>query len=288
MTIMEVITVIMMALVFIGYGGQALFKKNKVVTPPEIVVPEPTPTASPSATPKPTPKPLSFAEMNKLYGPCTSLPILMYHHVESEESAKENKRTGLNVPPEIFKAQMGYLKTKGYTTVSPAELIAFFDAGVSLPAKPVMITFDDGYSDIGELAFPIMKELGIKATIYIPTGLMDNPAYLTWSKISEIKASGLITFGNHTWSHRNVGATSEVVKYELSTADTQLSEKGLGEPKTFVYPYGYENNSTIKLLEEMNYKLAFTTVNGRTMCEKNRFSLPRIRIGNAPLSVFGL
>jgi peptidoglycan/xylan/chitin deacetylase (PgdA/CDA1 family) len=151
-----------------------------------------------------------------------------------------------------------------------------------------MITFDDGYVDIGDEAFPTMREMEIKATIYIPTGLMENFGYLTWAKIDEMRSSGLTTFGNHTWSHKNVGASREAVKYEISTADGQLAEKGLGEPKTFVYPYGIDTTFAEKTLSESGYKLAFTTVRGRILCEKQRLSLPRIRIGSAPLSVFGL
>lgn len=245
-----------------------------------------TSSASPSASP--TPKALTFAEMNNLYGPCANLPTLMYHHVEPEENAKKYKRTGLDVPPEMFRKQMEYLKNKGYALVTPEDLIAFFDNGTPLPSKPVILTFDDGYVDIGDEAFPIMQSLGIKGTLYIPTGLMENFDYLTWAKIDEMKSSGLINFGNHTWSHLNVGSNRDRVKTEIARADNQLAEKGLNVVKTFAYPYGIENDFTVGLLKEMKYKLAFTTVHGRIMCKEQRFSLPRIRIGNAPLSAFGL
>lgn len=260
-------------------------EKPKVIP----VAPVPTPTASVSATPTPSkPKPLTFEEMNKLYGPCVSLPVLMYHHVESMDVAKANKRTGLDVPPDTFRKQMEYLKSKGYTSIAPIDLINFFDAGVKLPNKSVLITFDDGYVDNGDEAFPIMRELGLKGTIYIPTGLMENFDYLTWAKIDEMKASGIITFGNHTWSHKNVGGNRDTVKKEITTADTQLSDHGINGVKTFAYPYGLETGFAEKLLTDMGYRLAFTTVPGRIMCKAQRLSLPRTRIGNASLSAFGL
>lgn len=253
---------------------------------PTIVV---VPSASPSATPTPTkPKPMTFEEMNKLYGPCTNLPVLMYHHVEQADNAKLYKRTGLNVPPETFRKQMEYLNSKGYVSITPGDLANFFDNGVKLPGRPILITFDDGYVDNGDLAFPIMRELGIKGTIYIPTGLMENFNYLTWAKIDEMKSSGFITFGNHTWSHKNVGMSHEVVTKEITTADTQLSDHGINGSKTFAYPYGLDTNYAEKLLTDMGYKLAFTTVPGRIMCKKQRLSLPRIRVGNSALSVFGI
>ncbi len=251
-----------------------------------------TPSASPSATPttsfSATPRPLTFAEMNKLYGPCTNLPVLMYHHVEPEENAKLNKRTGLNVPPEMFKKQMEYLVSKGYSTVFPSDLANFFDSGTPLPSKPVMITLDDGYVDNGDLMFPILRQLGLKVTIYLATGLMENFNYLTWAKIDEMKTSGFVSFGNHTWSHKNVGGAHDVVLKEISTADEQLADRGLNSVKTFVYPYGLDTAYGEKVLKDLGYKLAFTEVHGRIQCKQKRLSLPRIRIGNSLMAGYGL
>jgi peptidoglycan/xylan/chitin deacetylase (PgdA/CDA1 family) len=260
---------------------EANFAASKIQPTPEV-----TPTASPSATP--TPKPLTFAEMNQLYGPCVSMPVLMYHHIEDLTVAKEEGHASLTVGIEYFKKHLEYLASKGYTTISPDDLINFFDNGVKLPAKPVMLTFDDGYADNGTEMYQAILEAKVKGTIFIPTGLMNNPGYLSWEKISEMNGSGLIYFGNHTWSHRNVGGSVTVIEYEAKTADVQLAEKGLNNAKIFAYPYGIESGRAVKILKDMGYKLAFTTVYGRTQCEKKRFDLPRVRVGNAPLSSYGL
>jgi peptidoglycan/xylan/chitin deacetylase (PgdA/CDA1 family) len=262
---------------------EANFAASKMKPTPMATV---TPTASPSATP--TPKPLTFAEMNKLYGPCVSMPVLMFHHVEDLTLAKEEGHASLTVGIDYFKKDLEYLAAKGYTTILPVDLINFFDNGTKLPAKAVMLTFDDGYADNGTEMYQAMLAAGAKGTIFTPTGLMNNPGYLSWEKIREMAGSGLIYFGNHTWSHRNVGGSLTVVENELKTADTQLTEKGLNDSKVFAYPYGVENGQAVKILKNYGYKLAFTTVHGRTMCEKKRFDLPRIRVGNAPLSSYGL
>lgn len=267
------------------------FKKDRRQTPDFVAqkqkfVPEVTLTASPSATP--TPKPLSLAEMNQLYGPCVSMPILMYHHVEDLTLAKEEGHASLTVSIEYFKKHLEYLSSKGYTTVAPADLINFFDNGGKLPTKSVMLTFDDAYADNGTEMYQAMLASNVKGTIFTPSGLVNNPGYLNWEKIKEMAGSGLITFGNHTWSHRNVGGSASVVENEITTADTQLAEKGLNSPKIFAYPYGLESGNAIKDLNKLGYKLAFSTVNGRVQCAKKRFDLPRIRVGNASLSSYGL
>ena len=244
--------------------------------------------ATPTASPSPTVKVLSFAEMNALYGPCVRMPILMYHHVDKLETAKTGGYGSLTVAPEMFKNQMEYLKAKGYSFVAPAELINFFNGTGVLPTKPVMITFDDGYMDNYSVAYPILRDIGGKAVVYLATGLMENPNYMSWSNIAEMNNSGVIIFGNHTWSHRNVGGNREAVKNEILTADTQLKERGLNQTKTFAYPYGIENGFVEKFLAEQGYGMALTTVPGSVQCSKKRYVLPRTRIGNTSLANYGL
>ncbi len=240
---------------------------------------------SPSPSPTPTPKPLTFAEMNTLYGPCVRLPVLMYHHVQSKEQATAAKQTGITVYTDVFRSQMEYLKSKNYMTVSVNNLINFFDSGSSLPAKSVLITFDDGYQDLHSDAYPILSSFGFRSVVFLPTGLMENPGYLGWGQIASM--TGLVHFGNHTWSHKSVLAEDVIMKKEISTADLQLTDHGLNIPKIFAYPYGSHNSASENYLYSLGYKAAFTTTPGTILCTKQRLNLPRIRIGNSPLSNYG-
>lgn len=241
-------------------------------------------TPIPTPTPTPTPRPLTFAEMNALYGPCVQLPTLMYHHIQTKEAAVADKQTSLTVDTDIFKTQMQYLKDKNYNVLTMNDLINFFDQGAAVPKHSLLLTFDDGYQDFNTDAFPILSGLGFHATMFVPTGLMNNPDYLTWDQI--LGMNSLILFANHTWSHKNVQVAS-AMQYEISTADTQLSEHGLNSPKVFAYPYGLDTVNSEKYLSSLGYKLAFSTVPGSTLCKQQRFALPRIRIGNSPLSRYG-
>ncbi len=265
--------------------GETSFSIKQIFRKGEMVVPSPTPTSKP--TPTPTPKPLTFSEMNTLYGPCVYMPTLMYHHVQTAERAKERNQTGLTVRTSDFRVQMQDLRDKGYTVISMQDLINFFDQGVQPPKKSILLTFDDGYEDIYTDAFPILKEFSYPATVFIPTGLMNNPDYLSWSQISEMNA-GRILFANHTWSHKNIKTKEDILKMEVSTADVQLNEKGLDAPKVFAYPYGSESNLAVSFLDSLDYKLAFTTRPGSTLCKKQRLDLPRLRIGNGSLLNYGI
>lgn len=266
-----------------------LFRNRSLIRPPspeEVKVsPSLFPTATPTATS--TPRPLSFAEMNTLYGPCVNLPVLMYHHIQESETAKTNGNSGLTVNPVNFEKHLAYLNDKGYVSITPAQLISFFDSGVSLPKKPVMLTFDDGYDDFATFAAPLLSRYSIKASVFLPTGLIENPGYLTWNVISSLAGQG-IYFGNHTWSHRSLGTNSQANKKEIDTAQQQLSDHGQDPLKVFVYPYGTTSTSGMNVLRESGYQLAFTTAPGRIACAKRRLTIPRLRIGNSPLSGYGL
>ena len=259
---------------------------------PAAKYPSLSPAPTPIPTPMPTPTPagqslLGGAPTPRPTGPCINLPVLMYHHIQQYDVAKTGGYSGLTVTPDTFQKQLAYLSNRGYTSIDPAQLIAFFDSGISLPKKPVMLTFDDGYDDFATYAAPLLSQYAIKGSMYLPTGLVENPGYLQWSAISSLAGQG-IYFGNHTWSHRSMNANLEVDKKEITTADTQLKEHGLNVSKVFVYPYGTISKEAIGFLRDSGYNLAFTTVNGRLLCRGARLTLPRIRIGNSPLSGYGL
>jgi hypothetical protein len=81
--------------------------------------------------------------------------------------------------------------------------------------------------------------------------------------------------------------TGATMEYEISTADTQLSDHRLNSPKVFAYPYGLDTGASETYLNSLGYKAAFTTIPGNILCKKQRFALPRIRIGSTSLSFYG-
>lgn len=270
-------------------------KVKKLSLPPFDRQPVPTlPSSLPSLSPSPesslsaipTQKSLSFADMNAKYGPCAQVLVLMYHHIQSEADAKKDGQTSLSVDPKFFREHLQYLKDKNYSVITPQNIIDFFDKDISLPKKPVLITLDDAYEDNYFDAYPILKEFSFPAVIFTPTGLVNNPDYLNWDEINQMK--DLVYFGNHTWSHHSSSGTLDTLKKEISLADSQLTEHSLNSDKVFAYPYGNPSQNAESVLSSLNYKLAFTTTHGTILCKSQRYFLPRIRVGNAPLNKYGL
>lgn len=260
-------------------------------TAPSLETKLPTPTTVPTNNPTPTILPtkiptISFENMNKNFGPCVKINTLMYHHIQPEEEAKKNGQTNLTVSPDFLEKQFQYLQDKKYNVISMENLKNFFDGTEKLPDKPVLLTFDDGYKDNYVYMYPILKKFGYKATIFIPTGLLNNPDYLTWDDLNSMK--DLVYFGNHTWSHHGSGGTTEKLDEEIGLADKQLNEHGYNNLKIFAYPFGKSSGNAESVLAKDKYILAFTTTHGNILCRGKNFDLPRIRVDNTQLNKYGL
>lgn len=256
--------------------------KNNEIKLPETPVVEITPTKVLS----PTPSPVTVENMNQNYGPCAKVNVLMYHHIQPEEVAKKNGQMNLTITPEFFRKHLEYIRDNGYNVITPVDLKQFFDGNKVLPAKAIMITVDDGYKDNFEFAYPILKEFGMKATIFVATGLLNNPGYMNWDDLNQMK--DLVYFANHTWSHQGSNGTKEKLTEEITMADKQLTDHGLNQDKIFAYPYGGAGKKVEEILKSNDYEIAFTTIRGNILCKGKSLELPRVRVGNASLKSYGL
>ena len=131
------------------------------------------------------------------------VPVLMYHHL----AERPNEST--IVTPETFEHQLQVISDAGYHTVTVQDLIRYVYSGEELPENPVCITFDDGYLSNYEIAYPLLKKYGMKATIFVigssvgcseykESGRKIKP-HFSWAQAAEMMDSGLIDIQSHTW-----------------------------------------------------------------------------------------
>ena len=131
------------------------------------------------------------------------VPVLMYHHL----AERPNEST--IVTPETFEHQLQVISDAGYHTVTVQDLIRYVYSGEELPENPVCITFDDGYLSNYEIAYPLLKKHGMKATIFVigssvgcseykESGRKIKP-HFSWAQAAEMMDSGLIDIQSHTW-----------------------------------------------------------------------------------------
>ena len=213
-------------------------------------------------------------EAPKAVNKTIQLPILLYHKT-----------------PGNFAAQLDALAAKGYTTISMAQLENYFDGLGQLPAKPVVITFDDGFSD-QSAAFSLLLQRNMKATSYIVVGGEKSgwcigamrrtqncgDSYLDWAQIREMNKSGLIEIGAHTINHANLASLSPADQTREILDSKTIIENELGvKITTFAYPYGRYSQATIDIALKAGFKSAVTTVSGLSQSSANRLTLTRVR-----------
>lgn len=252
-----------------------------------------------------------FAEKN-VTGPLAEneisaeIPILMYHHIADEVN-------DVTVTPRTFEEQMIALVEAGYTSVSLAELYDYVMGQGSLPEKPVLITFDDGYASNYETAYPILEQYGMKAVIFVIGSSVGKDTYkdinmpiiphFDESAMLEMVKSGVIEIGSHTYDlHQSAeyeisrsridmdrfdgedeGAYLRVVREDVRKSLEQLESATGEEIIALAYPRGVMTDEAAAVLREEGIKLTFSTTEGvQTVVrglEQSLYGMKRFNIG---------
>jgi len=228
-----------------------------------------------------------------------SVPILMYHSIDSDASHAGT----YTVTPETFRSDMEYLRDHGYTAVFTSDLYAYETKGTPLPAKPVMISLDDGYlNNLSTL--PSLKDSGMKAVISVvgaftqrdpgPHARTDRYACLNWGNIRTLHDSGLVEIGNHSWGmHSNSGPrkgaerrSNESMKdycwalgLDLRRLQDALTKNSGVTPEVFAFPFGDVDNEAVPVLKSLGIVAAFSCedkIDRLTGDPKELFHLGRI------------
>lgn len=208
-----------------------------------------------------------------------TLPIIMYHSVLKDPGSQ-----GVYViSPDVFAADMEYLRDHGYASIFVSELVAYVYEDAPLPQKPVIISFDDGNLNNLTYIVPLLQEYEMKAVISVVGKFVEraitegdhHPAYsyLTWDEISKLVDSGRVEIGNHTYAlheqkNGRRGATPQpgesVEQYQqVLCADLQKLQHSLEEncgvtPIVFAYPYGFIHQASLAVIKELGFKASFS------------------------------
>ena len=199
------------------------------------------------------------------------VPILMYHNLAQEGSGNDT------ISVQRFEEHLAALQDAGYTTITFQDLLAYVEQGTELPEKPVLLTFDDGYESNYTLAYPLLQQYQMKATIFVIGVSMGKDTYkdtgqamiphFTQEQAAEMEASGLVAIESHGYDmHEVQGRDPEPIRVGILPRedesewdyaaflqeDCQAMTDLLGKtPGVLAYPYGYASELSEVVLHEM-------------------------------------
>ena len=213
-------------------------------------------------------------------GESVSLPVLMYHSI-LDSKAKAGKYT---IPPAVLEQDLQYLQEHGYTSVLPEELIAYAAGQGSLPEKPVLLSFDDGYYNNYSYVYPLLEKYDMRAVISVVGSFTEqysaqdavmnnNYSHLSWAQLREMLASGRVTLGNHSYDMHSektrvgfcrASNESEQDYVREITQDVshmqRLARENLSgyTMQVLTYPYGTYNKLTEQIAHDLGFSMTLT------------------------------
>jgi peptidoglycan/xylan/chitin deacetylase (PgdA/CDA1 family) len=210
------------------------------------------------------------------------VPVLMYHEIAGITATPAP--SSFAVTPEAFADHVAYLHDAGFTAITAGALAEILAGGAgSLPERPVVISFDDGYSDFYDQALPLLKQYGHTATVFQTTERIgverpDRRAMMSWREIAEVAEAG-VEIGAHTMTHPQLDQLpAKELREELHGSKSLIEDHlGMAVPG-LSYPYGYSNDKVRQMARELGYTYAYAVDNAMTTSGADQFALPRLTV----------
>lgn len=216
--------------------------------------------------------------------PKYTVPILIYHNIGYEKGS-------FFVSPGNFTKQMEYIKKNGYEVITLDELVRSIKDKKLLKKNKLVITFDDGYKDNFQYAYPVLKNFGYPATIFLVTDFIgreftgEGKEFMNWDEVVAM-SKDRISFGGHTKNHFYLGdVKDEAVAFEQIIGSKKAIEEKIGMPVDyFCYPSGGFTNRVKELVAQAGYQGACTTNRGFAKFNRDVYELKRIKVTNLDAS----
>jgi peptidoglycan/xylan/chitin deacetylase (PgdA/CDA1 family) len=218
------------------------------------------------------------------------IPILMYHSIADHSSPKFKQFT---VSPSLFAEHMAYLHQQAYTPITVTQLVnTLSQGGSTLPERPVVLTFDDGFADFFTEALPILKQYDFVATLYVATAFVNATSrwlrsegeasrpMLTWDQLREISTYG-IECGGHTHTHPQLDTLPLAVARDEIVQCKRLLDEHLDQHVTSIsYPYGYHSTAIRRITQDAGYTSACAVGYAMSSLATDPFALTRLFVSS--------
>jgi len=221
------------------------------------------------------------------------IPVLTWHHILRDEENTRFRHTSTTTSVRAFSNQMTWLRDMGYTTLSLYQLEGYVNNRINLPARAVVITFDDGLKSVSRYAWPVLKQYGFTATAFIISSRIKrhpqkwDPKSLQFMSVSELQSiQDVFDIQSHThFLHRIAGLRHPILlsrSYHNILFDFERSRRALAQFNPHVlylsYPFGGYDEKAVKAAHDAGFHLAVTTVKGKVKPGDNPYLLKRLYI----------
>ena len=223
----------------------------------------------------------------------SGLPVLTWHHILRDEENTRFRHTSTTTSVRAFTNQMTWLRDQGYTTLSMYQLEGYVRNRINLPARAVVITFDDGLKSVSRYAWPILRQYGFKATAFIISSRIKakpqkwDAKTLQFMSVSELNSiRDVFDVQSHTHFLHRVDASLHPIllsrSYHNILFDFKRSRRSLAQFNPHVlylaYPFGGYDDKAVQAANDAGFHLAVTTVRGKVKPGDNPFLLKRLYV----------
>lgn len=217
----------------------------------------------------------------------TRLPVFMYHNVRPPTGlAVADERGEPWMDPASFRRQMEWLIGRGYRGITLPELLAWVAGKGELPRRPIMLTFDDAYVDIGDHALPLLEEIGFGATVFVVADQIGG--YNAWDVAQGASARRVMSaaeicrwrdrgvdFGAHSRTHPDLTTVSETQLEDEVAGSQRILSGVLGAPvRAFAYPY-CRQSAAVRQCAARHFDVSFGCKRGLNARDTDRHLLRR-------------
>jgi peptidoglycan/xylan/chitin deacetylase (PgdA/CDA1 family) len=216
----------------------------------------------------------------------TAVPILLYHSVSDDPPSWI---APLSITPKAFSRHVELVLQSGATALAVDEYASILKGGGSLPERPVVITFDDGFADFRECALPALRRAGIPVTLFVTTGFLDGFSdgagvtrppgpWLNATELADLRGER-VEIGAHSHSHPYLDTLpTEAARTEIARSKEVLEDLLAVPVPSFAYPHGYHSPVVRRLALECGFASACAVKNALSSDADDRFSLARLTV----------
>lgn len=202
--------------------------------------------------------------------------MLLYHSVSPPGAGGDDP---WQVRLADFTVDMQAVAASGRTPITASRYARWLRGDECLPQRPILVTFDDGFADFADAALPVLRDLGIPATLFVTTGWIGQPRMLSARTLTDLATADDVELGAHSVSHPHVDILGyERARVEIGDCRGALQDLTGCPVDSFAYPHGSHHSRSRRLVVAAGYRSAFAVKDAISHHEDDPYAVARYTV----------